>query len=190
MTEMTDIFATDCAELTLGSGAALFEVFLEPTCPFSCLAFGKLPALIDTLGEGGVTIRITLISQPWHLFSPVVTRAVLAAALLPEGRDKAMQVLAAVAAHREEFVAEAHNRGPNMDRSPAATLARVEEISGLSLKAAFETDAVTKAVKRHTRYARQNGIHSSPTFMVNGLVNDKLGSRDEVASWAAAVTAG
>jgi len=38
-------------------------------------------------------------------------------------------------------------------------------------------------VKRHTRYARQNGIHASPSVMVDGIVNDRIGSRDELETW-------
>ena len=33
------------------------------------------------------------------------------------------------------------------------------------------------AVKWHTRYARQNGIHVSPTFMVGGIVPDDDAAR-------------
>jgi len=35
------------------------------------------------------------------------------------------------------------------------------------------------------RYARQNGIHVSPTFMVDGLVQPDMSSGDPVADWVA-----
>jgi hypothetical protein len=38
-------------------------------------------------------------------------------------------------------------------------------------------------VKRHCRYARQNGIHVSPTFMIDGLVQADMSSGDAVADW-------
>jgi hypothetical protein len=34
------------------------------------------------------------------------------------------------------------------------------------------------------RYARQNGIHVSPTFMIGGLVQADMSSGDAVADWA------
>jgi hypothetical protein len=37
--------------LVWGHGPRIFEVFLEPTCPFSVKAFGKLDDLLDQAGE-------------------------------------------------------------------------------------------------------------------------------------------
>jgi hypothetical protein len=37
--------------LVWGHGPRIFEVFLEPTCPFSVKAFGKLEDLLDQAGE-------------------------------------------------------------------------------------------------------------------------------------------
>lgn len=75
--------------LTWGHGPRLIEVFLEPTCPFSVKAFNKLDTLLAQAGEAKVTIKIRLHSQPWHMFSPVIVRCILAAATLPDGREQA-----------------------------------------------------------------------------------------------------
>lgn len=48
--------------------------------------------------------------------------------------------------------------------------ARLEELSGIPLRAAFEDPALPPDVKWQAKYARQNGIHVMPTFMVDGLV--------------------
>lgn len=48
--------------------------------------------------------------------------------------------------------------------------ARLEELSGIPLRAAFEDPALPPDVKGQAKYARQNGIHVMPTFMVDGLV--------------------
>ena len=66
------------APLSLGHGPTEVEFFLEPTCPYSKRTFEKLPALVAALGEDKVTVRIRFNSQPWHLYSGVVTRAILA----------------------------------------------------------------------------------------------------------------
>jgi len=52
--------------LNWGHGPKVFEVFLEPTCPNSARAFGKLMPLLERAGEDELTIRITLQSQPWR----------------------------------------------------------------------------------------------------------------------------
>ena len=49
---------------------------------------------------------------------------------------------------------------------------------------AFAIPDLDKAIKWHCKYARQNGIHVSPTFMIDGLVQADIGSRDTVESWA------
>lgn len=171
--------------LTWGHGPHVFEVFLEPTCPHSVRAFGKLDALLETAGADRVTVKIRLQSQPWHMFSGVIVRCILAASTLPGGKESAKAVMAAVAAHREEFEFEKHCGGPNMDATPNDIIARIEQYSGLALREAFAIADLDTEVKWHTKYARQNGIHVSPTFMIDGIVDPKIGSRDEVADWAA-----
>lgn len=169
--------------LVWGRGPTVLDAFLEPTCPFSGRAFGKFDALLREAGEDRLTLRIRLLSQPWHMFSPLVTRAILAASSLPEGKAAAWQVMKAVFDHREAFILEDHARGPNLDQTPRALLARIEAISGYTLAEAFDQTELQTAVKWHARYARQNGIHVTPTFMVDGLVDNALSSGDDVPVW-------
>jgi protein-disulfide isomerase len=177
---MTDV---RCDELSWGHGPRVVDVFLEPTCPYCARAFGKLMPLLEAAGEDRLTLRLRMQSQPWHLFSGVVTRAILAASATEGGKAAAWRAMEQIYAHREDFVCTDHNRGPNLDASLAEMLRRIEALTGLGLGAAFEREEVTTAMKRHARFARQNGIHATPTFMVDGLVNDGMGSRDEVAKW-------
>jgi protein-disulfide isomerase len=169
--------------LVWGQGPKTLEVFLEPTCPFSGRAFGKLDALLALAGADRLTIKLRLNTQPWHAFSPTLTRAVLAASTTSGGKDAAKAVLAAIAAHRDEFEPTQHCQGPLLDRSPAQLLARLEELSGIPLRAAFEDPALTTEVKWQAKYARQNGIHVTPTFMVDGLVVPDMSSGDAVEVW-------
>ena len=46
--------------LEWGHGPRTFEVFLEPTCPFSVKAFNKLNAFLEQVGEDKVTVKIRL----------------------------------------------------------------------------------------------------------------------------------
>jgi protein-disulfide isomerase len=169
--------------LSWGTGTRLLEVFLEPTCPFSVRAFNKLDSLLQQVGEENLTIRIILHSQPWHLFSGIVVRAVLAALTLPEGKQAAKAVLHAVADHREEFEFTDHCRGPNMDKTPSQIVSLLEQYSGVSLREAFEQPELQLLIKSHCKYSRQNGIHVSPTFMINGLIQPDMGSGEEISEW-------
>ena len=170
--------------LEWGNGPRAFEVFLEPTCPFSVRAFGKLDALLAEAGPERITIKLRLQSQPWHMYSGVVTRCVIAASTLPTGREAAKAVLAAVGAHREEFEFERHAGGPNMKATPDDIVARIEGYSALKLAAAFAIPNLDREIKWHCKYARQNGIHVSPTFMIDGMVRPEISSGDDVSDWA------
>src|SRR5271155_1969026 len=127
-----------CADpLVWGHGPRVFEVFLEPTCPFSVRAFGKLDDLLAQAGEDRVTVKIRLQSQPWHMYSGVIVRCILAASTLEGGKEAAKAVMAAVAAHREEFEFERHCRGSNLDATPHDIIGRIEAYSAVKLAAAF-----------------------------------------------------
>ena len=175
--------------LEWGHGPRAFEVFLEPTCPFSARAFGKLDELLAEAGPDKITIKLRLQSQPWHMYSGVVTRCVIAASTLPAGKEAAKAVLAAVAAHREEFEFERHAGGPNMKATPNDIVARLEGYCGLKLAAAFAIPNLDREIKWHCKYARQNGIHVSPTFMIDGVVQPDMSSGDKVSDWASRLLA-
>ena len=175
--------------LSFGHGPRVFEMFLEPTCPFSCRAFGKIDETLEMAGADRITVKIRLQSQPWHMFSGVLTRAIIAASTLAEGKHAARRVLAAVAAHREEFEFEKHAGGANMDVTPNQIVARLEDYSGVKLKDAFALPDLDREIKWHSKYARQNGIHVSPTFMIDGLVQTDMGSGDAVSMWVQKLSA-
>ncbi|WP_260926343.1 DsbA family protein [Novosphingobium sp. 9] len=182
---MTDTLFAD--PLEWGHGPHVFEVFLEPTCPFSVRAFNKLDAFLALVGEDKATVKIRLQSQPWHMFSGVIVRCILAASTLPEGKAAAKKVMQAVADHREEFEFEHHATGPNRQATPDDIIARIEAYSGVRVTEAFAEPDLQKAIKWHCKYARQNGIHVSPTFMLDGLIDAKMGSGDAIEDWAKAL---
>lgn len=187
MTETTSAWHAE--PLSWGRGPRQFEMFLEPTCPYSIKAFAKLDETLAAAGPDKITIKLCLHSQPWHMYSGVVVRCALAASTLPAGKEAARAVLAAVAAHREEFEFTRHCAGPNMDTTPKQIIARIESYSGLTLADAFAIPNLDREVKRHTRYARQNGIHVSPTFMIDGLVQADMSSGDKVSDWVSRLLA-
>ncbi|MBE5253780.1 MAG: thioredoxin domain-containing protein [Enterobacterales bacterium endosymbiont of Blomia tropicalis] len=173
--------------LVWGHGPRVFEVFLEPTCPFSVRAFNKFDALLSEVGEDKMTLKIRLQSQPWHMFSGVIVRYILAASL--QGKDAAKAVMKAVADRREEFEFTDHCSGPNMDATPNQIVARLKAYSGIDACEAFARPELQTEIKWHCKYARQNGIHVSPTFMINGLVQPDISSGDDIADWARRILA-
>ena len=110
-------------------------------------------------------------------------RCILAASTLESGKVAAKSVMAAVAAHREEFEFDRHCRGPNLDATPDDIIRRIERYSGAKLADAFAIPDLDREVNRHCKYARQNGIHISPTFMIDGLVQADMSSGDPVVDW-------
>ena len=180
---MTMMWRTD--PLVWGNGPRVFEMFLEPTCPFSARAFGKLGDVLAQAGEDRITVKLRLHSQPWHMYSGVIVRCILAASTLEGGKAAARSVMAAVFAHREEFEFEHHCAGANLDATPNDIIRRIERYSGVKLADAFAIPDLDREVKWHTRYARQNGIHTSPTFMIDGMVQADMGSGDPVTDWVA-----
>ena len=170
--------------LTWGRGAHRFEVFLEPTCPFSARAFGKLWAFLDHVGEDRATLHIRLISQPWHLFSGIVTRAILGRFHHRGGQGGGAGGDGAVYDHREEFEFEDHCAGANLDATPNQIIARMEGYSGVAAGGGVRDprgrprDQVALQVRPAER------IHVSPTFMIDGLVAPALGSGDSIEEWA------
>jgi hypothetical protein len=104
------------------------------------------------------------------MYSGVIVRCILAASTLEGGKTAAKSVMAAVAAHREEFEFDRHCSGPNLDATPNDIIRRIERYSGVKLANAFAIPDLDREVKWHCKYARQNGIHVSPTFMIDGLV--------------------
>src|SRR5258707_15892391 len=110
---------------------------MDSSCLFYVRAFGKLDETLVLAGEARITIKIRLQSQPWHMYSGVIVRCILAASTLEPGKAAAKSVMAAVAAQREDFEFDRHCRGPNMDATPHDIIRRIEKLSGLALAAAF-----------------------------------------------------
>ncbi len=172
--------------LAFGHGPTELEAFLEPTCPYSKRAFGKFPALVAAAGPDRLTVRIRFLSQPWHLYSGVVTRAILAAAA-SGGAEAGLRAMAGVFADREAFEFDQHCRGTNMDRTPADILRAVSSLAGHDLAAAFCWKTVDRALRWNVRYGRQMGVHSSPSFAIDRMVEPQMSSGQTVEEWLALI---
>jgi hypothetical protein len=173
--------------LSWGEGPQVFEAFLDPVCPFAAKAFPKLFELFDRVGPERMTLKLRLQPQPWLIFSGFFTRAIFAAATLPEGREAARRLMQTLIDRREVFLIEKNCGGPNFDITLNQLIDKLEAESGLALRHPFMFAELDKEVRWHVRYARQNGIHVTPSFMIDGLVRPEFGSGDEVDTWAEAL---
>ena len=75
------------------------------------------------------------------------------------------------------------------EQETRAMLAAVESIHpdvlliDICRMAAFDDVELDKGTRWETKYARQNGIHVSPTFAINGMVEPNMGSGQTVEEW-------
>lgn len=171
------------APLELGHGKTVLEMFLEPTCPHSKRAFEKLEPLLAAVGEDRLTVKIRFHSQPWHLYSPVVTKSILAASATEGGKATALRAMAGIYRNRDDFEFEDHCSGANMNRTPTDIRNAISELAGVDLAEAFCFKSVDRALRWHTKFSRQNGIHVSPTFAINGIVEPAMQSGQTVEEW-------
>ncbi len=169
-------------DLTFGDGPTELEVFLEPTCPYSARAFGKFPDLVAAAGADRLTVRIRFLSQPWHLYSGVVTRGILAASAAG-GAATGLAVLGGVLGNRDAFEFEGHCRGANMNRTPAEILSALSDLAGIDLTAPFCWKTVDRALRWNVRYGRQMGVHSSPSFAIARMVEPQMSSGQTIEEW-------
>jgi len=170
--------------LVLGRGATELEAFLEPTCPYSKRAFEKFPALLDAAGPDRLTIRIRFVSQPWHLYSGVVTRALLAASAAL-GAETGLAVMAGIYRDRDAYEFDEHCSGLNMGRTPADILRAISALAGRDLTAPFCWKTVDRAFRWQVKYARQMGVHSSPSFAIDRMLEPQMSSGQPVEEWLA-----
>lgn len=175
-------------KITRGHGDTEFEIFLEPTCPYSKRAFNKLQPLLAEIGESNLTIVVRFVSQPWHLFSGVVTRCILAATTTEGGGEAGWHVLKTVFSHREHFITNDEFSGPNMEIGYARTIAYISDLSGIDLAPPFKLNSVGKAMIWHTKYSRQNGVHFTPTYSINRIIVPGIGSDVRTADLIELVT--
>ena len=179
----TAILKKSFEPLVWGEGKKLFEIFLEPTCPFSARAFFKVDDFLSDIRSKNIILRIWLHSQPWHVFSGILCRVILAASMQENGKSSAKIVMDAIFSNKDEFELHKHRTGPLLFETPMQLIYKIEKMTGLSLVDDFQSMEIDTEIKRHTKYSRQNGIHTSPTFMVDGLINPKISSGDPIEKW-------
>jgi hypothetical protein len=88
----------------------------------------------------------------------------------------------------KEFEFTKHYCGPNMLATASDIIARIEKCRGVKLAEAFSIPNRDREIKWDTRYARQNGIHASPTFVI-AMVQPDMSGGESVSDWGSRLSA-
>ena len=72
-----------------------------------------------------------------------------------------------------------------MDRTPADILRAIGKLAGADLFEPFKLKSVDRALRWHVKYSRQMGVHSSPSFAINHLVEPAMSSGQSIEEWTA-----
>lgn len=179
-----------------GSGANVFELFLDIVCPFSAKQFKTLFDDVFPSLPANVTFVFRSQVQPWHPSSTLVHESLIAVSLLQP--DKFWEYTRKLFEVSDKFY-DSHT----VDEARSATYYRLSRIASsvgvneskfldlLTIKGLSHDDTgknggnkVTDLLKLQIKYGRQNGIHVSPSIVVNGLIDPSISSSFTKKDWS------
>ncbi|WVR04295.1 hypothetical protein IAU60_001295 [Kwoniella sp. DSM 27419] len=187
------------AFLRQGKGSHSLEVYVDILCPFSkkiiqAINSDVLP-LIRPGGKyaGQLELIVRLYPQPFHYFAMFPTEALVVFGQLHP--DLFWDYLLAVYSVREEYLNK-----PAVDMTPSTArdklvhlaldlLEKKGKTSGPLSKAfgefrgRLDQDDVSAAIKYNIKVGRQNGVHVTPTVLLNGLKEDSVSSSWGKSEW-------
>ncbi|KAJ7626193.1 hypothetical protein FB45DRAFT_923150 [Roridomyces roridus] len=179
------------------------DIFLDYVCPFSAkIARAMDSVLVPLLGPGGkyhgkVKAIFRPQVQPWHASSTYVHEAGIAVARASPESFWAFS-LELFRRQEEYFDSAVEKKTPSQIRSSLASLAAgilppkaalvVADLIALAGPGNGGT-AVSNDLKYTIKFARQNGIHVSPTVLWDGLIANEISSSWAEKEWTEFLTA-
>jgi hypothetical protein len=159
------------------------EVFLCTLCPYSRKAFEEVHKIVSHY-DGRVQVRINLWIQPWHAQDVLLTKSVVAAGLL--NRSAGWKLLDQIYQNLHEFSDEkVYRLSPEQIFNKLASLVEKDGIDRREFLDMVHSEEVLWRIKWMTRYGRQNGIHWSPSFMLQGFLLHEVDSTWGFDKWQA-----
>lgn len=169
------------------------ETFVDFHCPFSKKLFGTLRGVLGSSsswgGQGRVRHRVQLHVQPWHSQATQMTLVALAAARAQPSPPSRLERLMHLFYDRQHLFGDQDVYDLSIRQLYDALIALAAEagfdpdLIRAQLAPGPDRDAVVQDLKNSVRYARQNGIHASPTVLINGLVNPNISSSFSSQEW-------
>jgi len=178
------------------SPSVVVDMFHDVCCPFSKKMYDTIyeqviPALAQRQLTGQVEFLWQSVPQPWHAQSCLMHDAVMAAALLDEGKVAAY--IHGIFARQTDFFDDT-----TKDLSRVQIYAKLAAIGGdcgydaaalsnlLSLDGVQSNGglgAVTQHLKWAVKFHRTRGVHVTPTVFINGTEAGDVSSGWDVEAW-------
>ncbi|GAA5810037.1 hypothetical protein MFLAVUS_003453 [Mucor flavus] len=181
----------------LGSAFAphTLEIYLDYVCPFSAKMYKKLreqvwPYISETYPDKFQVIFRQQV-QPWHASSTVVHEAAIAVEKVDN--KKFFEFSDILFQNQCDYFDEALEKKTR--REVAEQLAKLAQKVDVSSERVLELlvngtgeaknagNQVTNDLKLCIRLGRQNGIHVSPTVLLDGIKDDSISSGWELDQW-------
>ncbi|KAI8058346.1 thioredoxin-like protein [Syncephalis plumigaleata] len=174
----------------------LLEAYLDFVCPFSAKFFKRLTnevlPWLSANHPGKVQFIFRHQIQPWHPQSTLVHEASLAAERVD--RTKFFEVAASLFENQESYFDEAlvNTTREETYQRLSEQLSKVLDKPALSIHAELAVpttplenigNKVTNDLKWHIKYARQLGVHVSPTVYWDGIVDQSVSSGWTLDQW-------
>ncbi|EGG05642.1 uncharacterized protein MELLADRAFT_36660 [Melampsora larici-populina 98AG31] len=179
------------------------EFYLDFNCPFSAKIFKSINQyLIPILHENQIqtSLIIRQVPQPWHHASTFTHQASLAVSKLLLQSNQSQEELV----HKQwKWFTELFEKQteyfdePTLNETPIVTKQRLSELVFKTLDLNQQTfldlvslngvgnagTKVDQTLKSCVRYARQNGVHVTPTVAFNGIIDPSISSSFVKEDW-------
>ncbi|KAI8878638.1 hypothetical protein K501DRAFT_258245 [Backusella circina FSU 941] len=181
----------------LGSAFAphTLEVYLDYVCPFSAKIYKKIREQVWPHIEQQHPEKFQFIFrqqvQPWHASSTIVHEAALAVEKIDDKKFFAFSDV--LFENQRDYFDEALENKTR--KETAVSLAQLAESVGVPSEKVLEYilngtgepknsgNKVTNDLKLCIKIGRQNGIHVSPTLLIDGIRDDSVSSGWELNQW-------
>lgn len=162
-----------------GKGIVI-ELIMDFLCPFSKKAFKTL----TQLDESKIELRIIPYLQPWHPQAYYVLSSAIAVQQIAGSSDTFWKFAHLLFAHIDDFSDEkVFQKTPKEIYEQLEKLAEEVGIQKNEFEKRVNSEQTVLDIKILQKYGRQNSVHVTPTFLVNGLMTDEVSSSSTVDQW-------
>ncbi|KAL0491545.1 homeobox and leucine zipper protein Homez [Acrasis kona] len=178
------------------------ELFGDILCPYTKRAYSTLKELISYYRSKKINIQLRIINavQPFHPRSYYVTSTIAAANFAAQTRTRRIRVDDTAIALSDKFFStqESYSEKMTNDITPNNLLKQLRFVASnhtcsvggggtclteVEIEEAYKNERVDAIVKGQIKYGRQNSVHGTPTFAINGLLEPTIESSWTLEQW-------